>query len=130
MTIIEIKDRESLRVGDIATFAYDGHEFTGPLWTEGGGTLFIGDAHVRYSTGDFFGNFEFVRATREAPPLPTEPGAVILVTECRGERVDEPVLVVLDGEGDWRTFGRTFGGCMWHLPRHITEWTPAKVVPA
>lgn len=35
--------------------------------------------------------------------LPTEPGSVILVTECRGERVDEPVVAMLSALGDWGT---------------------------
>ena len=127
MSVIEIKDCDDLRVGDIATFTYQGHEFTGPLWTEGDRSLYVGAALVRYDHGY---PYDFVRATREVPDLPTEPGAVILVSECRGERADVPVLAVLATDGDWRTFGRMFGGYGWHVAAHITAWTPAKVVPA
>lgn len=131
MTIIEIKDRESLRAGDIATFAYQGHEFTGPMWGRGERSLLIGSTSVRHGDGAWNDYFAFVRATREMPPLPTEPGAVILVTECRGERADEPVVAWWDDvEAYWTTPTRRFGGMTSHMPYHIAEWTPAKVVPA
>ena len=132
---MHITNREDLRVGDIATFTHHGHKFAGPLWEREEGTLFLGPEGVRYKhrhTGELRWSqyFEFVSGTREAPPLPTEPGSVILVSECRGERVDVPVLAVCDGEGEWRTFGHMFDGCMWHRPDHITAWTPARVVAA
>ena len=131
MSVIEIKDREDLRVGDIATFAYDGHELTGPLWTEGGGSLYIGAALFRFSDGRWFDPYEFVRATREVPDLPTEMGAVILVSECRGERADKPVVAWWDDvETDWITPTHRFGGMTTHDSPDITEWTPAKVIPA
>ena len=123
---MHITNRDDLRVGDIATFAFDGHEFTGRVWAGGGGALYVGASLVRDSGGPY----EFVSGTREAPPLPTEPGSVILVSECRGERVDVPVLAVCDGDGKWRTFGHMFDGCMWHRPEHIGAWTPARVVAA
>lgn len=127
---MDITNREDLRVGDIATFAYDGHKFTGPLWERSTGTLLIGDSTVRAINGLWLAGHTFVRATRPAPSLPTEPGSVILVSECRGERVDEPVLAVLAGDGEWVTFGRMFGEHNWYLPEHIAAWTPAKVVAA
>ncbi|WP_102508170.1 hypothetical protein [Sanguibacter massiliensis] len=130
MTVIEITNRDDLRVGDVATFAYRGHEFSGPLWKREDGRLFLGGEIVRYAIGVWSGYFTFVRATREAPSLPTEPGSVILVTECHGERLDPPVLAVCDGDGEWLTLARAIDGSRWHLPKHITAWTPAKVVPA
>lgn len=132
MSVIEITDREDLRVGDVATFAFDGNEFTGPLWTEGTGTLFIGPALVRYGgDSDYWSDCTFVRATREVPDLPTEPGSAVLVTECRGERADKPVVAWWDDvETYWITPTRRFGGMTTHDSPDITEWTPAKVVPA
>lgn len=128
---MEITNRDDLRVGDVATFTHHGHEFTGPLWEREEGTLFLGPEGVRYGHKSRWSEyFTFVRATREVPPLPTEPGSVILVTECRGVRVDEPVLAVRDIEGEWTTPTGRLAGYRWHLPEHITEWTPAKVVPA
>lgn len=89
---MEITNREDLRVGDVATFAYMGHEFTGPVWERKHGTLFVGSEAIRYEhwpTGRVRWSepFDFVRATRETPALPTEPGSVIYVTEARGEVV-------------------------------------------
>lgn len=127
---MEITSRVDLRVGDIATFTYQGHEFTGPLWNGIRDDLTLGDTLVRFPMGTWSHYFEFVRATRPAPSLPTEPGSVILVSECRGERVDEPVLAMMISEGEWVTFGHMFAGYDWYLPEDITEWTPAKVVAA
>ena len=127
---MEITNRDDLRVGDIATFTYQGHEVTGPLWTEGDRSLYVGAALFRFSDGCWFDQYELVRATREVPDLPAEPGSVILVSECRGERLDPPVLAVCDGDGEWLTLARAIDGSRWHLPAHITAWTPAKVIPA
>ena len=132
---MHITNRDDLLVGDIATFTFNGHKFTGPLWEREEGTLFLGAESVRYKynlTGEIRWSdyFDFISATREAPSLPTEPGSVILVTECRGERVDEPVLAMMISEGEWVTFGHMFVGYYWYLPEDITEWTPAKVVAA
>ena len=79
MSVIEIKDRDDLRVGDTATFTYrDGgnveHEFTGPLWSFEKGTLFIGRTRVYDPHGGWTHAIDFVRATREVLGLPTEPG--------------------------------------------------------
>lgn len=128
---MEITNREDLRAGDIATFTYNGHEFTGPLWGRGEWSLIIGSTSVRHGDGAWNDYFTFVRATREMPPLPTEPGSVILVTECRGERVDEPVVAWWDDvEGYWLTPTHRFGGMTTHDARDFTDWAPAKVVPA
>lgn len=129
---IEITKREDLRVGDIATFSYKGREFTGPLWEVENGALYIGAAALRLANGHWTTMFDFVRATRPAPALPTEPGATILVSECRGERLNPPILAVRDCDGEWLTLAREIGGSRWvgHLPEHITEWAPAKAIPA
>lgn len=130
MSAIEITNRDDLRVGDVATFTYQGHEFTGPLWNGTRDDLALGDTLVRFPMGTWSHYFEFVRATREVPDQPTEPGAVILVSECRGERLDPPVLAVLDSDGTWITFGHAIATYDWHNPEHITAWKPAKVIPA
>ena len=129
MSVIEINDCETLRAGDTATFAYRGHEFTGVVWDEKG-QLFIGRTRVYDPHGGWSHGLDFVHAAREVPDLPTEPGAVILVTECRGERLRKPIAAILGNEGDWVTPARPVGrsGCL--LPEHIAEWTLAKVVPA
>lgn len=127
---MEITNRDDLRVGDIATFAYNGHEFTGEVWTDPEG-LNIGCTIIRFVSGEWTSDLDFVRATREMPPLPTEPGSVILVTECRGTRVGEPVVAWWDDvEAYWLTPTRRFGGMTTHDARDFTEWAPAKVVPA
>lgn len=123
---MHITNREDLRVGDIATFAFDGHEFTGRVWAGGGGALYVGASLVRDNNGPY----EFVRATRPAPALPKELGSVILVTEVRGERADKPVVAVKASGGEWVTFGYRFAGYDWHYPEHIGAWTPARVVAA
>ena len=125
---MEITSRVDLRVGDIATFTYQGHEFTGPLWTEGDGSLYVGAALFRFSDGCWFDPYEFVRATREAPALPTEPGSVIEITAI-DENPIEPTLAMLDDESEWMLANRRDGG--WALlAREITGWRPMKVVPA
>lgn len=127
---IKITKREDLRVGDIATFTYRGHEFTGPLWRRSGDSLIVGSAPARHGNGTWSNHLTFIRAFRPTCALPTEPGAVILVTECRGERADEPVLAVLASTGRWWTHEQMFDDHAGHLPEHITEWTTATVVPA
>ena len=127
---MEIMNRDDLRVGDIATFADNGHEFTGPLWEDEVGDMAVGSGWVRLS-GRWCSHIDFIRATRPAPALPTEPGAIILVTECRGERVDRPVAAWWDDvEGYWITPTHRFLGVSMHDARDFTEWTTAKVVPA
>lgn len=125
----EITDREDLRVGDIATFTYRDHEFTGEVWRRNGDSLIVGSATARYGDGVWSKHLTFVRAFRPAPALPTEPGAVILVTECRGTRVGKPVVAWWDDvEGSWTTPAHRFGGMTTHDARDITEWTTATVV--
>lgn len=130
MSVIEIKDQDGLRVGDVATFAYAGHEFTGRLWTEGGKTLYVGDALVRYTSGNS-GPYEFVRATREVPDLPTEPGSLIhIVRLTDAEPFDKPLAALLMNNGQWVTLAPIGKHHTWLISEQIAEWTPAKVVPA
>lgn len=69
--------------------------------------------------------------------LPTEPGAVILVTEVRGVELDSPESAFLTTHGPtlpWftpdavDTGDDAFGGHWWHGPEHIQAWLPARLV--
>lgn len=137
MSVIEITNRDDLRVGDTATFTYDGHEFTGVVWEREEGTLFIGAEAVRYehrATGELrWSEFlDFVRAVREVPDLPTEPGSVIYVARLiDAEPYTDPSPMLLMANGQWVTTNPgARGEHMWLIAEQIAEWTPAKVVPA
>ena len=62
---------------------------------------------------------------RPTPPLPTEVGSVIHVSECRGRKCD--TLAMLDGDGDWYT-PTSVSGYAFHSPRYINEWENRNVV--
>ena len=125
---MEITNRDDLRVGDIATFTYRGHEFTGEVWSEREGSLIVGPDIVRYSDGAWSDYFTFVRATREMPPLPTEPGSVIEIITIDDHHI-EPTVAMLDDANDWMLAVRRDE--RWTLtPYRITAWRPMKVVPA
>ena len=67
-------------------------------------------------------------ATREvpdAPPLPTEPGSVIVNATIRGV---EGQTAILDTSGFWFTQG-IVDGFWYHNPEHITAWEPGRIVP-
>jgi hypothetical protein len=76
----------------------------------------------------------FTYAEDDAPPvrdLPTEPGAVVLVTELRGETFDPPIPALRDTDRDDRApwcSGGHVGGDRFHDSRDITGWIPARVV--
>jgi hypothetical protein len=72
-----------------------------------------------------------------APPpvheLPTEPGAVVFVTEMHGSPLATPRAAVLvpdahDDEIPWRVGTPGAGAYSWLTPRDITGWLPALVV--
>lgn len=65
------------------------------------------------------------RVVPDAPPLPTEPGSVIVKATIRGVGGQ---TAILDPEGDW--FTTTCVEDYWyHDPEHITAWEPARIVP-
>jgi hypothetical protein len=73
-------------------------------------------------------------ASRDAPSareLPTEPGAVVLVTELRGATFDPPIVAVRDEDTDdvapWHT-GVRIDGARIHDTDQITDFIPARVV--
>lgn len=123
---MEIINRDNLRVGDIATFAHKGHEFTGPIWQSEDKELLIGCSTIQYSEGSQTPYYDFVSATRPAQSLPTEPGSVILATKVRGETFETPVVLFLDDTTDWNTAFRV-GGYWVHAADDIQEWVFADV---
>ena len=62
---------------------------------------------------------------RPKPPLPTEAGSVIHVSECRGIECD--TLAVLDRDGHWYT-PTAVAYYSFHSPSDITAWEPRNVV--
>lgn len=137
MSVIEIKDRDDLRVGDVATFAVeddDGvmHAFSGEAWSYSKGGISVGANYVRYRNGVWAPGFHFVRATRVVPDLPTEPGSVIYVSRLiNAEPYTDPRPMLLMANGQWVTTNPgARGEHLWLIDKQIAEWTPAKVVPA
>lgn len=133
---MEITNRDDLRVGDTATFAYSGHEITGPLWERESdrGSLVLGSACLRYQyrpTGEIRWSkyFTFVRATRPAPVLPTAVGSVIEISVVGDTHLFVPILAMLTAVDEW-TLPRQIEGRWAVAPYRITEWRPMKVVPA
>ena len=124
MTTITITDIADLRVGDIATLSYKGHEFTGEVWAGTYGELFVGGAFARYVDGHPSPVTSLVSATRELPDLPTKLGSVIanVVTED-GDRYDWAMLVdPTDRSGvSWVgvSSADTYG---WAHPDQIVSW--------
>lgn len=129
MSVVEIMNRGALQVGDTATFAYNGHEITGVVWSQAGramiGKMPLGTAE------EWDPDLDFVRATREVPALPTEPGSVIhIIRLIDAEPFDEPRAAALLGDASWVTLTPDGNSHTWLIPEQIAEWTPAKVVPA
>lgn len=124
-SVIEIKNRGALQVGDTATFAYNGHEITGDVWSQAGRAM-IGKMPLE-TDEEWDLDLDFVRATRPAPVLPDVPGSVIEITAIDGHTI-EPNLAMLDAADDWMlAYHRDE---RWALKAHqITEWRPMKVVP-
>ena len=124
MTTITITDIADLRAGDIATLSYEGHEFTGEVWANFQGDLFVGDGVIRYANGLPASSRTLVSATREAA-LPTELGAVIAnVIASNGYHYDWAMLVdPMDGSGrKWIVSDADEYG-----PDQIISWTPCTV---
>ena len=63
--------------------------------------------------------------SRPTPPLPTEVGSVIHVSECRGEKCD--TLAMLGYDRWWYT-PVPVTGYSFHDPSDITAWEPRNVV--
>ena len=142
MSTIEITRVEDVREGDTVTMRDKfGGEYVGPVrridavvtpgtvlgfGPEGSVTL----AHSRdsYFLGWRLASYRwtFIRATREVPDLPTEPGSVITNATIRGT---EGVTAFLAWNGEWQCDRGTGSGFNWANPEQITAWTPARIVP-
>ena len=81
---------------------------------------YIGDSYINKN-----GKSTITLLDRPTPPLPTEAGSVIHVSECRGLKCD--TLAMLDDNGDWYT-PTAVSGYAFHSPRYITEWEPRNVM--
>lgn len=124
MSVIEITSRTDLEVGDTATFAYHGHEFTGVVWSQGGRAM-IGKIPLG-GVEEWDPDLVFVRATRPAPALPDEPGSVIEILAI-DENPIEPTIAMFDATSYWMLAYRRIE--QWNIaPHRITEWRPMKVV--
>ena len=73
----------------------------------------------------------FVRATREVPDLPTEPGSVIWLMEAPDDREDDwpgkPVLAYSVSGGWWSWRAKDFD--VVDLGQSIRAWEPAVIEP-
>lgn len=126
MTTITITDIADLRAGDVATCSYEGHKFTGELWENAYGELFVGAAFVRYADGSPSPTISLVSATREVPDLPTEPGSVIANVVTRdGGHYDWAMLVDPGEAAFWAaTDDQSYA---WLRSGRIVSWTPCTV---
>src|SRR5690606_20870675 len=105
MSTIDITRVEDVRAGDVVTMLDEyGGTYVGPTrHSETLGAVFgpLGWAVVHPSWTDHPA-WTVVRATREVPDLPTEPGSVIVNATIRGETGHTAILTP---EGDcWLTF--------------------------
>lgn len=134
MSTVEIARVEDIQPGDHVTLVWNGDNDATTVWgivrhavtVLGRVRLEVGDAPFWLGNGTR--DWHVVRATREvpdAPPLPTEPGSVIVNATVRGV---EGQTVILDPEGDWFTT-ECVEGHYYHDPEHITAWEPARIVP-
>ncbi len=105
---ITIDRVEDLQDGDIATFNFYGHEYTGPAYIDHGDLIFC-DRIVIWKNGEQAPlAARFVKATREIPTLPTEPLSVITdVVIDTGRRFSHAVLTK-EKSYDWLATDGTY----------------------
>jgi len=104
-----------VQTGTVALVDEQGAFFTEKHWI-------IGPAFLPDMVAE--GKATIILLYRPMPPLPTEPGSVIHVTECRGETCD--TLALLDDGGWWHTT-KEAGGYNIHDLQDITAWEPCEV---
>lgn len=95
-----------VRIDDIGNLRSAAHRIIGPWYMSGRGDLTV---HL---------------LDRPAPSLPTEPGSVIVDATIRGV---EGCTAICEGEDIWTTVDYV-EGYLFHDPRDITAWTPARIV--
>jgi len=134
MSTVEITRVEDVRAGDVVTMTdKHGGTYTGPTrHSETLGAVFgpLGWA-VNHPLWTDHPAWTFVRATREVPDLPTEPGSVIVNATIRG--VEGQTAIRL-GDINWvgtRTWVTTtrVEDYWYHAPEDITAWEPGRIVP-
>ena len=122
---IRVGDRISVEwmMGDVLQ-TYTGTvakiERSGGLRSEEG--RFIGLSYINKN-----GKSTITLLDRPKPPLPTEVGSVIHVSECRDVKCD--TLAMLDHDWLWYT-PIPVAGYVFHDPSDITAWEPRDVVEA
>ena len=146
MSVVEITRVEDVRAGDtVEVVDPHGGRYVGPARTVGAGDGLAfgpgGDGEqwmLRWASrpGSSAGTgqavnarfWTLVRATREVPDLPTEPGSVILdVGVARSGLSTQYRIGVCRGENTWDLY--RVGGVLRSVsPEEITAWTPAKIV--
>lgn len=126
MSTVEITRVEDVRVGDVVVVARGDATATGRVHdVSRGPNVHLTVAYLPFTVIVGEDHWTFVRATREGPDLPTEPGSVIVNATIRGV---EGQTAIRDPEGDWFTT-TCVEDYYYHAPEHITAWEPARVVP-
>ncbi len=125
MTTITIENPkpEDVRVGDVLTYSWHGHEATGEVHQDEDGDLLVGGTEMTIykKQPDWI---ILIRLTREVDPLPTEPGSVGTAT-VRGV---PGVRVMLDNEGFWVTHVEV-GSWYTHRPDDVANYVPELDAP-
>ena len=127
---ITITDISDLRVGDTATYSYKGHEFSGEVWDNDLGALWVGPVVVRHFGGTPSPYIALVSATREVPhhDLPTEVGSVIAnVVLKNGGHYDLALLVDPADSAGLTWVVSEDSSYDWAHPDDIISWTPCTV---
>lgn len=130
MSTVKIARIEDIRLGDHVTLVWNGDAtatVSGTVRSEGS-VRYLVVADRPFLLGDGPQDWHVAVATREvpdAPPLPTEPGSVIVNATIRGEAGH---TAFLDDGGAWRSL-RLASGYYFHDPEHVTAWEPARIVP-
>lgn len=132
MSTVEITRVEDVLEGDHVTITRNGTTVIGTVRNvaPGGYThLDIATLPCTLIVGD--GYWTFVRATREVPDLPTEPGSVITKATIRGVPGQTAIRL---GDINWvgaRTWVTTtrVEDYWFHAPEDITAWEPGRIVP-
>ena len=128
----EVTDLSTLRPGDVIEVHRDDIVIRGPvgiLDKSGAGrllTIFTPKYHILWSSGHY-ADARVYLVSRPKPPLLNHTGAVLTRAVIRGEEVDGPI--VLDVDGDWLS-PRPIADTRWHRARDITDWTIGRVVEA
>lgn len=132
MSTIEITRIEDVRAGDVVTVAQGDTRATGLVYGVSHGSprqcVHLEIDHLPFSVIVECGHWTFVRATREAPDLPTEPGSVITNATIKGV---PGLTAILDQDGlrkTWLVVGHPTS--QFAAAEDITAWTPAHIVPA